>query len=265
MRPGWRGLLAVVFTMLAQATADAGAWLQPHGRAQAIFSSTATVASRGFGRGAPAPGTERFLKAESTARLEYGLTDEMTLISGGELAATLKRSEEQTDLRQFAKGAFGARFAVARWNGGVLSVEAEGIAAAERRYTTPGRRHSAPIEARLSLLAGQGLPVAGRHAFFDLRAGFHKRSGGAGDSVEVDLTFGIELVPRVQFMLQGFNAFAVGHAPAGAGRWRRHKGQASVVLRLTDGWSMQFGAFMTLAGRETLRERGVLVASWRRF
>jgi hypothetical protein len=265
MRPGWRRLMAVVFTMLAPAEADAGAWLQPHGRAQTIFSSTATVASRGFGKGAPAPGTERFVKAEGAMRLEYGLTDRLTLISGGELSATLKLSEEESDLRQFAKGAFGARFALARWNGGLLSAEAEGLAAAERRYTTPGRRHAAPTEARFSLLAGQGFPLAGRHAFVDLRAGFHRRNGGPGDSVEVDLTFGVELVPRVQLMLQGFNAFAVGRAPAGVGRWRRHKGQASVVLRLTDGWSMQFGAFMTLAGRETLRERGVLLASWRRF
>ncbi len=45
---------------------------------------------------------------------------------------------------------------------------------------------------------------------------------------------------------------------------RQHKAQLSVVWDVTATWSIQLGAFSTV-GQEQWRERGALVAIWRRF
>ncbi|MGL5114951.1 MAG: hypothetical protein ACRC7G_02345 [Beijerinckiaceae bacterium] len=265
MRSALRRLTATFLVMMPISDAQAGAWLQPPGRLQVIFASTVSLATRGFGRDAPSPGTERFLKAESGQRIEFGVSENFTLLAGGEFSTTLKESGDGTDLRRIAKAGLGGRFPVFRWNGGLVSAEIEGWTAGEWRLTMRGRRHSAPTEARFSLLAGQGFPLAGRHAFADLRLGYHRRSGIAADSLELDATFGIDLFSRAQLMFQSFNAMSLNREGPGGRHWRRHKGQISLVARLTDSWSMQFGAFATLAGKNTLAERGVLVASWRRF
>ena len=44
-----------------------------------------------------------------------------------------------------------------------------------------------------------------------------------------------------------------------------HKAQGSVVYRLNERWSVQAGAFATVAGHNALKERGVVTALWYDF
>ena len=87
----------------------------------------------------------------------------------------------------------------------------------------------------------------------------HPVAAGRGDGRRRTL-------PRLLLLLQSFNTVAVqGDRRFGGGRMRRHKLQPSLVWELSESWSVQFGAFATLAGRETLQESGLVAALWWRF
>ncbi len=105
-----------------------------------------------------------------------------------------------------------------------------------------------------------------RPVFAEAQVGYRWRGGRNPDEIILDATLGVRPLPRLMLLLQGFNAVALQpDRRFGGGRMRRHKLQPSLVWSSGEGWSLQVGAFATLAGRETPQERGLVAALWWRF
>jgi protein XagA len=241
----------------------AGAWPQDEGRTQIIFASTLTDASRRFDRKGRPLSADRFTKQEASVRAQYGLTESVTLLAGAKLQHLAEQSAEQITRSGSGAVQVGARLRV--WSHGPTIVSVQGWVQGGGERSLPGhlRALDAPAEADLRIKIGHSFAIASVPAFMDAQMAYRWRGGRHADELRLDATLGVRPVPYLLVMLQSFNTFAITRDDRfGGGRLRQHKLQASVVYDLTERWSLQVGGFASIAGRETVRERGGLVALW---
>jgi protein XagA len=257
---------AAIALSVAPMPARAGAWVLEPGRTQVIFQGTALDAPRRFDRRGRALRAGRFSKQEFTVLAEHGFQEALTLIAGGSIRAIA--FDGATGTNRSAAGALvvGARGRL--WTDGATVVSAQATVAAGGERSLPGnlRALDAPAEADARLLLGHGFALAGRPAFAEVQTGYRWRGGGHADEIRIDATLGLRPWPTILIMLQSFNTIAVaGDGRFGGGRLRQHKIQPSLVWDFHERWSLQLGVFASLAGRDTLRERGAVAALWWRF
>jgi protein XagA len=263
---GKSAVVATLMTLVLPHAAFAGAWTQPQGHGQIIFSGVLTGASQRYGRNGRPRAAGRFSKQELRAAGEYGASDHVTLLAG---AAAQHQSVKQNGNGLHAgSGAVlgGARVKLWAGGGSFLSLQASVEATGERPILGNFRRLNAPLEADARLLFGHGFSVAGITGFIDLQGAYRFRSAGHPAEARFDTTLGIRPLPELMLLLQSFNSFALERdvrfrlPPT-----RQNKLQISAVYDLTQQLSLQAGVFTSAAGRETLRERGVVTALWWRF
>jgi hypothetical protein len=268
-RIGRRGRAAAAAAILALSPVDAakaGAWLQPEGRGQIIFNPSVMVASQRFDRTGRPARSDRFVKQDAQTLVEYGLRENVTVS-----LATGARGETQPiegAVQQVLTSTLGGGLRVGVWRSDDLVVSAQlraatgferSLPALQRRF---GPRHE--IEARV--LAGYSFRIGGLPAFVEAQAGYRWRSTGRADEALLDLSVGVRPIERLQVILQVFNTTALQRdGYGGRDRPRQHKLQGSVVVDVTETWSVQAGGFVSLAGRSALREQGVLLGVWRKF
>jgi hypothetical protein len=251
---------------IAPETAEAGAWLLPEGRTQIIFGGTALTATRRFDSRGHALGTGRFSKQEGGAFAEHGLSEVVTLIAAAGFTASSTTGSAGRE--RIGAGSISAGARARLWSDGasVLSLQGFATASGERGLTGPARRLDAPAEAEARLLYGYGFALAEIPAFAEAQAGWRWRGGRRADEFRFDAAIGVRPWPRLLVMLQSFNAMAVGpDRHDGVGRLRRHKLQPSLTFDIDENWSVQLGVFASIGGRETIQERGLVAAVWRRF
>jgi protein XagA len=244
----------------------AGAWVQPEGRTQIIFSSSISEARQRFSRGSPDLRTERFSKQETIVSAERGL---------GKNTALLVRLQLQhiglvsfLDQKHAIHGAvaFGLKTNLWAQDGWILSAQATAHVGTERRFPRQTGPMSAPAEGEIRVNLGHGFLVLNRSAFVDVQTAYRWRGGGMGDEVKVDATIGVRPLPHVLVLLQAFNTIAITkNNQADSKRFRQHKVQASLVYDFGERWSVQFGIFSAVAGQNAVKERGGLAAVWWKF
>jgi protein XagA len=264
-RFGLRGRVAAA-AILALVPAQAGAWLQPEGRGQIIFSPSAMVASQRFDRRGRPARVDRFVKQDTQTHLEYGLRENLTVS-----LATGARGEGYPiagGVQQVFTSALGGGVRVGLWRQDDLVVSAQLRAATGLERSLPGleRRFGARHEVEARLSAGYSFRIGDLPAFVEAQAGYRWRSTGRADEAVLDVSVGIRPVERLQVILQLFNTVALQRdGYGGRDRPRQHKLQGSVVFDVTETWSVQAGGFMSVAGRAAPREQGVLIGVWRKF
>lgn len=123
-------------------------------------------------------------------------------------------------------------------------------------YAAPGKG-SLDLEARV--LYGRSATWRGREVFVDLEAARLRRRGLA-DETRIDATLGLRPAKSWLLLAQTY-AGQADRAPVDA-RWV--KSEVSVV-RAFETWNLQAGWRDTISGRETARDRGPVLAIWRRF
>jgi protein XagA len=159
----------------------------------------------------------------------------------------------------------GARVPLWRRGGFILSAQVSGETGLERTMATALQRFAPRHEVDARVLAGQSFDVLGMDVFVEAQAGYRWRSGRFADEMRGDLTFGIKPLPQLLLLVQSLNTLAVERAPGADGRMRQHKLQVSAVVSFSERWAVQAGVFGSLAGRNALRERGIVLGVWRKF
>jgi protein XagA len=257
--------LALGFAALCVSPAHAGAWLQPEGQGQIIFSPSVMFAKQRFDRAGRGRPTDRFVKSDNIAQIEYGFRDNLTLLVRTEQRgeAYFLNGDPQRVMTSSIGG--GARIALWRQDRFIVSLQATAQSGLERSIPALDRRSGPRNEADARLLVGYGAEVFGMDIFAEAQAGYRWRSGRHADEARLDVTLGVRPLPRFLILLQSFNSLAMQRAPGEDRRLRQHKLQASAVLDLTDTWSVQAGVFGSVAGRNVLKERGVVLGVWRKF
>lgn len=255
-------MLALILVVAIRPTgALAGAWTLAEGTGQAIITGLFSSADSIFDAGANVIERPDFAKGTVSLLLEYGLTDRLTLLGTGEFGG--ERDGDLPAARLF-DASLGARLVLFEDNGIVVSGQLSGRlerAQAVGDEGFAGLDWTAPqIEPRL--LAGYGFSLGEYPAFVDTQAGYRLALGDGPDEVRLDVTFGIRPWDEILLLAQGFSTISAG---GDGDSYAYHKAQGSLVYDLNDRWSLQAGAFATVAGHNALRERGLISAVWYRF
>ncbi|WP_297508025.1 hypothetical protein [uncultured Caulobacter sp.] len=226
------------------------------GRTQVIAKYEGTAADQGFGPESTLADIDHRRDESLSVFVEHGVTPRLTL----QAKAGLTRGRDRwADYSGRGLTELGLRWTVRRDERSSLAVYlGAGEAGAGRNagYAAPGQG-SLDLEARV--LYGRAGAWRGRQAFFDLEVARLKRRGLA-DETRFDATFGLR--PGRDWLLLA-QTYA-GEADRRPIRSRWLKSDLSVVRTFGD-WSVQAGWRETLSGRETARDRGVVLATWRRF
>lgn len=262
-------LLVLAFVVLP-AAARAAAWTLPRHHWQMISGIISSDATQSFDSGGNAATPTRFQRLLSQNDIEWGLTDRLTLLVRTETAYAHTRNGTSTAVNAVDNAIEGgARFRLFKGLGiladdDVLSLEATARTAGAFNFAYSANANAAGRDAGFRLLYGSGFRLLNRNGFVNLEAGYRWLSHPRPDQIPVDLTAGLWLNRRWMVMAQSFNLVS-GPATPPYVTFRSHKFEASTVVRLTRGLSLQAGAFFSPAGRNALDERGLCVSIWSDF
>ena len=258
-------LLAAAPVWLAgSGEAVAAAWTLPAGDGQAIVGGAFLKGDRYFdARGKLIP-EAAYRKFELPILLEYGLTDRVTLIAAPSALNVSVATEPASRYSGAGYTDLGARVRLWSSDTDVISLQATTRLPGARDAANPAAVGWTDPEHDLRVLWGRSFAVGPWPAFLDGQLAYRLRAGGPADEIRVDVTLGARPAPQWLLLVQSFNTASVG-APSGIfAPLRSHK--LSVSAAYTIGrWTLQLGAVASVAGRNMLRERGLLAALWVRF
>ena len=226
------------------------------GRTQVIAKYERTEATQGYDLDAVLVSIDRRRDENLSVFVEHGLTQRLTLQAK---AGVTRGHDKCAEYSGRGPVELGLRWAAYRDDRSSLAVYVgAGEAGAGRNagYAAPGQG-SLDLEARV--LYGRSAHWKGREVFVDLEAARLKRQGLA-DETRIDATLGVRPAKRWLILAQTYG----GQADRSPVRSRWIKSELSVVRAVGD-WSLQAGWRDTPQGRETARDRGFVLAVWRKL
>jgi hypothetical protein len=259
-----RRLFFALAFCLAARSALGGAFLQPEGMLLVLHESTFSGSLQAFddkGRLIPVSGFQKFTL--DTA-LEYGALDWLTLLGRLEAVSVYSQGPPAAYYRGPGMHELGARVELGR------ALDKDLVFSAQALLRAPGARTPNPaavgmtaIETDLRLMAGGSFELRDHPGFWSAEFGQRKRGGSSPDELRLELTAGFAIFDRLQAIGQSFHVYAqrMDLAPQS----QSHKAQVSLMLNPGRSWSLQAGAFRTLASVNARRDNGVMVALWRRM
>lgn len=249
-------VLAIAAAFSRPDPASAGAWPVEPGRALVIAKYERTTADQGYGPDAALVDIDHRRDETLSVFVERGLTPRLTLQAK---AGFTRGRDRWVDYSGRGPIEAGLRWAVLRSERSSLAVYlGAGEAGAGRNagYAAPGKG-SLDLEARV--LYGRSATWKRREVYVELEAARLKREGLA-DETRLDATLGMRPAKDWLLLAQTY----AGQADRSPIRSRWVKSELSVVRSFGD-WSVQGGWRDTVSGRETARDRGVVLALWRRL
>jgi protein XagA len=263
---GKRYLAAGVALALSSTPAMAGAWLVETGRGQIIFSTSLTDAKQRFDRKSKPRRTDRFSKQEGLTSIDYGLHERLTVTGALGTRRAVFSIDDGPAQVSHVSGAAGLRALLWQGSGAILSAQGTVTGRSERIVPSGPRRMEPRTEMDLRLLGGYGFAVAQMTGFAEVQTGYRWNGSGRPAEWRMDATLGLRPIPAVLLLIQSFNTMAMTRdsrfqMPAP----RQHKLQLGGVVDITERMSVQFGVFASVYGRESLKERGAMMAVWRKF
>ncbi len=259
----WPALVATLALVLGlrAGPAAAGAWTQPAGSGQLVLSFFHSDSPKSYdanGRLSPRPD---YRKSELYALYEYGLTDRLTLILTPSLQDIRSGQDRQSGL---GYSDLGLRYRLLQQGGWVGAVQALARLPQGDADNRPQLSDS-DTQYEVRGLLGKGFQLGGHDAFVNLEAAYRLRMGAPPNELRLDLTAGYRLTPALQLLAQSFTTVSAGGGAAGQSFYDDTKLQLSLAYDLDPATTLQAGLLATVAGRNTLRERGLMLALWHRF
>lgn len=248
--------IAAAFSCLDAGAAWAGAWPMAPGRTQVIAKYERTKATQGYDPDAALVAIDPRRDESLSVFVEHGLTERLTLQAKAGVTRGHDRWVEYSGRGPIELGVRWAAYRDDRSSLAVYVGAAEAGAGRNAGYAAPGQG-SLDLEARV--LYGRSASWKGHEVFVDLEAARLKRQGLA-DETRLDATLGVRPAKRWLILAQTY----AGQADRSPVRSRWLKSELSVVRAVGD-WSVQAGWRDTLMGRETARDRGFVLAIWRRL
>jgi hypothetical protein len=250
--------------VMAPQLARAGAFLEPAGEGQAIISTTFSDSANAFDSSGKLVPIASYRKFELTAWMDYGLTDWLTAVVAPSADDITNADHPTSTYRGLGMTELGVRTAIARTENTTLSFQATGLVPGSFDRSNPALAGYDGFQADARFLYGVSFDIAGLPAFVDVEAGYRWYEIGP-DEMRTDLTFGIRPRPNLLLLAQDFGIMSVGPGLPYAPNYRSDKIEASAVFDFDGQWSVQVGAFATIAAVDADHERGLVTALWHRF
>ncbi|HVB89317.1 MAG TPA: hypothetical protein VND97_03870 [Beijerinckiaceae bacterium] len=211
---------------------------------------------------APLP-RARWSKSEFSLFLEYGVSDSTTLVAQTAFG-DLRSSASPIRKDALEPTALGARFKLWSSHNQILSLQSTVRAPTLPVSAAPYFARGSSLGADLRILYSRSFIALARPTFVDIQTGWRLNGHEFEGAAHVDLTFGVRPIKRILLMAQSFARMGR-LSPWCSKLSADDKAQLSLVYDFTEQWSAQIGAFATIAQVNAARERGALVAVWRRF
>lgn len=259
------GVVLAGSVLLAPGLAHAAAWTLDKGKGLVILKSTFDGANQQFDGGGSLESTAHYRKFELEALIEYGFTDWAT----GFLKPTFESVSvgEPTPGNHTGLGysSVGIRTRLYNSEDTVLSVQAELLGPGAFDQNDPAEIGNTGVNFDLRALGVHEFGLWGKKAYVNLEAGYRWRADGPPNEFRFDTAFGLRPTERLLLLAQTFTVIGDGTASNGFSWLTYTKLQPSIVYDLNDAWSVQFGGYSTVAGRNALQENALFAAVWRRF
>ena len=219
--------------------------------------------SRRFDAGGQARPSPAYRKLLASGYLEYGWRSWLTLVAAPTMAR--QNGVAANQVTGSDGSALGARVLLYRQPGQVVSLQAlvqPPLGGDRASQIASGGGHALASDLRLQF--GKGLTLGAWPAFVDIAPGVRLRADPFPNEARLDLAFGLRPIPTLMILMQDFISVASSRGQT-IQRTSYAKLQGSLVYDLTPRWSVQVGAFRTIAGHNAVRETGPLAALWVRF
>lgn len=252
-----RRAIVVAAAVVAPIAAYGGAWTLPEQTGQAILSFS--------GGAGEFNGAARETRLESSLDVEYGLTDWLTGFVQSGLESSSIGAPVSDSYRGLDYSGVGLRARLLSSESLVWSVQGTALVPGAHDAWRPAQAGNTGFNSDWRTLVGSSFRVGTMWAFADASLGYHTRSDGPPDEWGADLTLGLHLRDDLTVMAQSFNSLSNGsHAPLFPAE-QTMTVEPSVVYDFNKTWSLQIGAYATLRAVNANRDRGIVVALWRRF
>jgi len=242
----------------------AGAWTLEKGKGLAIVTGFASRADKGFAAERKTRAIAGFRKVEIQGLAEYGISDRFTARVRTEVQDVRQEGGDPERRTGLGFSEIGGRYRFFGRGGFVASAEANLRLAEVQEIVDPAQAGLLEAEYEARLLGGYGFTLRERPSFANVELAYRARAGDRPDEIRVDTTLGIRPTPRLLALAQVFSVVSAGSAESLAS-YDYHKVQLSGVYDVTPRISAQLGGFTTVAGRNALREDGLLSALWFKF
>lgn len=253
MSAGGARTLTCLF-LFCPAPAYAGAWTEAPGHGQTIITFRGSSAVAAF----DAEGETRaadFRKQGVELYASRGVTGNATVILQTSYAKL--RSGGQS-IAGWEDTQVGVQQRLLHDERQVLSVLVSSFIPGDPALTSGG------FDSEMRVLYGRSFTLGGRPAYVNVETGYRWRANGFADQVRPDITLGWNATPSLALMAQSFNAIVVGDGATDY-EGEQNKAQLSAVWSVSQAARLQVGAFATLAGANSPRERGLLASLWLNF
>ncbi|RZM33396.1 MAG: hypothetical protein EOP67_22600 [Sphingomonas sp.] len=240
--------------------ADAQAFTQAKGHGRVITSLLWSNSDKGFNDDGHVIDIADYRKTEVYALGEYGVTDDFTvLLTPSFRDVSVKNGSNSSGLGYTDVG---ARYAVARGSNFVLSAQGLVRFAGQKRRDVQAQVGATDTEYDLR---GQAGYTFGQGSFAIVEGGYRLRAGAPPNAFNIDATLGIRAAPRLLLLASSYNAISDGRGRGVFAPYRYHNVYLSGAYDVSDHVTVQLGVSGTVAGRNALRERGLLGGLWYRF
>jgi protein XagA len=244
-----------------QSLAHAGALLEPPGEGEIITTATFSTATRAFDANNRLVQIPTYQKFELASYIEYGVTPKVALIA--------RPSFSVSPSSTFGPNAIFSTDLGLRV--GLFDTVDTAISVQDQIHAPAGHTSwqgiifddSGVFSDELSLLATRSFVIGEHNAFIDGAVGYRWQSQDLPNEWHLDANFGIRSQPNLLWLVQSFATISTSAAPFGS--YSALKLELSAVYDLSRTYSLQFGLFETVAGRNTGREFGPLAGFWYRF
>lgn len=256
-------IFATALSVLAPAAAHASAWTQPEGQGQVIVTGVYSKSDKGFDAGGDTIDIDDYTKIEAYALIEYGITDELTVMVTPSFSHVEVQNGDETTGLGYTE--LGARYRLAHSDSAVFSVQGSFRIPGKKRRDSIAQIGATDSEIDLRALAGTSFKLGARDGFVDVQGGYRIRNGGPPNEFRLDATIGVRPAEKLLLLAQAFNVKSDGDGSGIFAKYRYTNLYLSAVYDVDPNWSIQFGGLATVSGRNALRERGLLVGVWRKF
>ncbi len=247
---------------LAAAPAAAGAWLQERGEGLLILTQLLDRAEGYFDQDGVRQAEGFFYKDEVAAYVEYGLSDDYTLVT-----RLAWQSVEQSfggaydQASGLAASELAVRRALWRRNNEILSAQLGLFLPGEGENIANQPLGDGDLSGEVRLLAGRGFSSGG---FSELQLAYRQRGGRYLDEWRLDAGIGAPVRENLMAMVSAYSVWSAEAARPGVPEFQQTKIQMSAVI----GWGdldVEIGGFFTPTGESALDERALFLSVWRRF
>lgn len=260
----WAALCLLSLAVGRDAEVRAGAFLMREGAGQLLLGLAGISSTRRFAPNGADESAPNWRKANLGGYFEYGLTSRLTAIVAPAVSGWAGAGVPGPVGSDGS--ALGLRYGLSQSARDVVSLQVLlqpplGHEDLTQKLADDGARTFA---ADLRVLYGRCFEFVGWPAFISLEPGGRVRRDDLPNELRFDGTLGLRPSPRWMVLLQTFETYTFA-APPIQPPVLSVKVAASLVYELSPSWSLQAGAFRTIAGFNAALEVGPFVSVWRRF